>query len=291
MEDRTPGVAGPGRLGVWPRSGRMEPSQQLHRSILAKPPRGLERLDAGDIHLGHVDRRRLLSKPVGDDLAGAAAQQYPERVEPGGHPEVLHLRCGAHQRPVVRCEALRACEEFADPHLAKNRKWLHRQFEERRQSVPIGGDLPETEVVRNAPDIPGRSQRLEQSDHQATRFLAVIGVPVGVFEDRHVRRYRGDLIGDQIGVFGGLERHRHAGHIPDSACPHTGTVDDVFAGDVTLGGAHRRDATTLQREAGDRSVLDNPSSPHSGALGERQGHSWPGPPVPRWPCRTRRSCR
>ena len=93
-------------------------------------------------------------------------------------------------------------------------------LDERPHPVPVGGDLAEREVPRDAVDLPGRGDRLEEADHHAAALLAVVAVGGGVLEDRGVGAHPVDRLGDEVVVLGRLVGHDDAVALGELARPH-----------------------------------------------------------------------
>ena len=156
---------------------------------------------------------------------------------------------------------------------------MHGALHEHREVLPVLVEQLELEGVR---DLLGRDPRLglglEPPDDEATDLLLDVGPAVRVAQDRQARRDAVDLVGDDVEVLGGVQRHPHPGQCPDRLGPLAGAVDDHLALDVTVVGAHPADPTP----AGGRGVGDDvePGHPHAfahrhpelaGALRERLG--------------------
>ena len=61
----------------------------------------------------------------------------------------------------------------------------HRLLDVRAHALPVGGDLAEGEVLRDAADLPRRADRLEEPDHQPADLLAEVAVRRGSSSTGH----------------------------------------------------------------------------------------------------------
>ena len=174
-------------------------------------------------------------------------------------------------------ERLRAAEEGADADLEGDRDPGHRLLQERAHPVPVGRDLAEGEVARDALDLPRRRLRLEEADHHPAALLAVVAVGSGVLEHRRVRVEPVDGVGDQVVVLGRLVGDHQAVPRPQLAGPHAGAVDDVLGLDLAVSpGAPVETRTPVTAPAVgehvlDRDALDDAHAEPPGALGQRGG--------------------
>ena len=130
-------------------------------------------------------------------------------------------------------------------------KRLHRELQKRSETIPIARDLPKAEVVGYSVEGPGSRNGLEQPDHESAHLLAVVGVTIRVFQDRHVRRHAFERLTDQIGVLDCLERNGHTGERTQPASPHPGSVHDKLRFDVAVIRPHACDTALGGRDPGD----------------------------------------
>ena len=115
----------------------------------------------------------------------------------------------------------------------------------RRHPVPVGCDLTEREVRRDAGYLPRRADRLEQPEHQPAALLPVVAVVGGVLQHRPAAVHPLDRLGQQVVVLGGLQRDGHPGQLAEFPRPHAGAVDDVLGLDVAARGADAGDGTAV----------------------------------------------
>src|SRR4029078_11323032 len=81
--------------------------------VLARAVRGPE---AARVHVPHVERRRALDDPLGDEPARAARAGEPVRTDPRGDPEAADV-ARAEDELAVRRERLGPVDEPHDAHL------------------------------------------------------------------------------------------------------------------------------------------------------------------------------
>src|SRR3546814_2909321 len=144
---------------------------------------------------------------------------------------VGQLRRLAQQVAVVRREALRPVEEGVDAGALQHRQALHRGLEDRLEVVEVLRELVEAEVLRNAVQAPGLGPQLEGAEQDLAGVLFVVDGLVGDPHDRQLAREAGNLLGDDVEVLAGLQRHAHAGQEAQLAPPHAGAVHDIVPRD------------------------------------------------------------
>src|SRR3546814_3145718 len=97
-------------------------SSDVCSSDLEVAARVLERLQAADVDVPEVERRRAAVHPLGQRLAGAAGRLDADGVEAGGDVEVREFRRLAEEVAVVGGEALRPVEEGVDAGALQDRQ-------------------------------------------------------------------------------------------------------------------------------------------------------------------------
>ncbi len=117
---------------------------------------GLPRAEPVDVEAGDVDVGPAGGDPVGQHPAEAAGGEDADRVHARGDEVVADPGSLADGGGEVGGERLRAAEEGADADLEGDRDAGHRLLQERAHPVPVGRDLAEGEVARDALDLPGR---------------------------------------------------------------------------------------------------------------------------------------
>ena len=243
--------------------------ERLHRAGPAVLRVGLVAMQPVDVQAGDVDVGAPGDDPVRQRPAESAAGQDADRVQPGCDEVVPQLGRLADHRRQVGGERLGAAEELPHPQVKGHRHPAHRLLQVGPHPVPVRRDLAEREVGRSALHLPRRALSLEQPDHQTADLFAVVAERGRILQHRQVGRQAGHLVGDQVVVLGGLQRHAHAGQIGQLARPQPGTVHHVLALDLAGRGAHPGDRPAPGQEAGHRGLLDDPHPAHPGALGQR----------------------
>ena len=82
---------------------------------------------------------------------------------------------------------------------------------------------------------------------------------------------RGDVLGDDVEVFGGMQRNDRAGIVAEFACPHPCAVDDCVGADVAGVGCDADRPAALDDDLVDLDVLDDFHTAAARALGQRLG--------------------
>src|ERR1700682_5031329 len=98
---------------------------------------------------------------------------------------------------------------------------------------------------------------LEAAHQQATDLLLEVDVAVGVAHHRQVARHVLHLLGDDVHVLAGIERHRDAHHAAELARPLARAIDDDLGRDRTFGGLHAGDAPVLGVDGSHAGFLEN----------------------------------
>ena len=231
----------------------------------------LRRVHPGNVHIAQIERFFTRVHPGGQCHARAARRLDADGVEPGGHPDIVHLGRLAQQISVVGGKAFGAVEEGVDAHRAQHRHPVHRRLEDRLEMVEILGQLVEFKAFGNAVQRPGLGDGLERAQHHLAGVFLVIGAFI-----RHAQDGQGGQAGDRLGhdieMLAGLQGDVGVQHPPDVPAPHARTVDDMVAGDRA--GAFGRlvldlsDAESLAGDAGDAGILEHLRAALAGALGE-----------------------
>ncbi len=238
---------------------------------------GLPRAEPVDVEAGDVDVRPTGRDPVREHPPEAAGGEDADRVHACRDEVVADARGLSDRGGQVGRERLRPAEERADAHLEGDRDAGHGLLQERAHPVPVGWDLAEGEVARDARHLPRRRLRLEQADHHPAPFLAEVAVRGGVLEHRRVGTESVDRVGDQVVVLGRLVGDDQAVPRPELAGPHAGAVDDVLGLDVgglarcARGDPDPAHACAVGEHVLDRDALDDPHPQLPGALGQGGG--------------------
>ena len=207
-------------------------------------------------------------------LSGAPCRRDPDRVETGADEVAAESRCLAEQELVVGGEALRPVVELADPGLRESRDAAYGLVHQHREVLPV---LVEELELERVGDLVRRHPRLrlgfETAHHEPTDLLLEVGVAVGVAQDRQVRVQAVELVGDDVEVLGGVQRHGHADLVAERLGPLARAVDDDLGLDVAPVGAHAAHSAARRllvgQEPGDADSLDDPRAATPGTLGER----------------------
>jgi hypothetical protein len=222
-----------------------------------------------DVEAGDVDVGAPVHDPVGEHPPEPSPRQDSDRVQARRDEVVLELRRLSHDGLEVRGEALRAAEELPDPGLERDGDALHRSLDVRAHAVPVGRNLAEREVLRNATDVPRRADGLEEADHQPPALLSVVAMGRRVLEHRPGRRQLADPVGDEVVVLGRLKRDVDSPLRAELPRPHPCAVDDILGLHVPERRRDARDDAALREEASDRHALLDLRALHARPLRER----------------------
>ena len=181
----------------------------------------------------------------------------------------------AEQEVRVGRECLRAVEELL--HLGA----LHRRdapdgvLEQLFHTLPLFGQQPCLEVVRDAVDRPGRRGALVATHHEAPDLGSEVDEIVGVAERRQRFERRVERLGDQILVAVRDDRQVDAGEPRNLPGVHAGGVDDDLTLDPALVGLNCDDTTFVRLDPEHfRAQLDLSSSLRAASASEKV--SWLG---------------
>ena len=121
---------------------------------------------------------------------------------------------------------------------------MTRGFEDRTYMVPVLRKRPETEIARNAVQIPNLCLRFEEPSHDLSGFLFEIRVIAGISNNRHPSFHALQGFSDDVKVLTSLQRYVDSdgfGQVssPHSRCHHHGFgIDDAmvlgFNADATV---------------------------------------------------------
>ena len=227
--------------------------------------------EAADVDRPQVHRRFAAHDPLGERLAGPAAGGDAVGVEAGADVEVCNLGRLAKDEVAVGGEGFGAVEHILDPGPLERRHARERLLHERLEVVPVVVQQRIVEALGDAVLGPGDRIRLVAAHDQATHLLLEVDQPVRVAQSRQVARHPLDRLGHDVLVLDRNQRHVDAGQRCDLARPLPGAVDHHLAGDRALGGHDAAGPPALDRDAGDRAVLDDGGAAPARALGQREG--------------------
>ncbi len=174
--------------------------------------------------------------------------------------------------PVVRREAFRSAEEFADAGFLQDRQAFHRAFQNRHEMVHVAGQLVETEIVGDGRHVHRNGVRLERAEQNFSGIFLVVGTAALIAQHRQVARQAFNRVGQNIIVLAGMQRHRNAGHQADIPRPQPGAVDHEIGLDIALVGGHAGDLAVGLVNIRHLDVFDDGRTAHARALGHRHRH-------------------
>src|SRR5262249_47350313 len=148
-----------------------------------------------DVDTGDVDVRSAVDDPLRYRASNATAGQDANGVQAGRDEVVLDFRRFADDWQQIRCEALGAAEELTHACFERHGYARHRLLQVRRHPVPVRWQLAEREVLRDSVDLPRRTDRLEEPDHQAGPFLAEVPVARRILEYGQIAVHAVDRLG------------------------------------------------------------------------------------------------
>ena len=227
--------------------------------------------EAADVDGPEVHRRLAAHDPFGERLAGPAPGGDAVGVEAGAEVKLFDLGRLAEDEVAVGGEGLGAVEHILDPGALERRHARERLLHERLEVVPVVVQQRIVEALGDAVLGPGDRVRFVAAHDQAADLLLEVDQPVRVAQGRQVARDPLDRLGYDVLVLHRNQRHVDPGQRRDLARPLPGAVDHHLAGDRTLGGHHAAGPALLDRDAGDRAVLDDGGAAPARALGEREG--------------------
>ena len=246
----------------------IEQTERLDRTVAKVPPVRLERQRPSDVDIREVHRGPAVLDPLRDDLACATARCDADGVEAGGDEQVAHLWRFADVVAVVGRETLWPIEEKLDAGISEHGHTAHGGFEDGLEVLRVLGQRIEAEGLGDAVHTPGLRDGLETADQQLAGVFFVIGTFVVDAQHREVRRHGGDRLGDDVEMFGRVQRDGDAGRTPELARPHAGADHDGVRRDVTGFGVDTDRAPLLDADARDFGVLEDLGAAHARASGE-----------------------
>ncbi len=248
-------------------------AERFHRAVGQVLAIGVEGRETPDIHIPEVERGFAADDPLGDKTPGAAGIGNARGVEARANEIAGNLRRFAEDEIAVTGEALGAVQQHPDLGGFEARRSVDRVGHQDFELIPVLGQQLELEPFGDPRRIPRLGDRLESAHHEAADFLLVVDEAVGIADHRQRGRHAGNRLGDDVEVFGGIERNIHAGHAPEFARPLAAAVDEGLAGDfafvrVSLP-SDSGHAATVHPHADDFHALEYRGAARPGALGER----------------------
>ena len=231
----------------------------------------MEAREAADVDRPQIERRLAGHDPFGQRHAGAARAGDAHRVEAGADEEAFQLRRLAQDVVEVRREAFRAVHEGLDAGLLQRRDADQRVVHQDLELVPVVGQHAELEIVGDDVLVPRLGLGLEAAHQQAADLLLEVDVAVGIAHHRQVARHALHLLGDDVHVLAGIERHRDADHAAELARPLAGAIDDDLGRDRAFGRLHAGDAAVLDVDGGHAGLLEDAHAAVARAPGQRLG--------------------
>src|SRR4029434_4853080 len=106
---------------------------------------------------------------------------------------------------------------------------------------------------------------------EAADLLLEVDVAVGIAHHRQIARHILHLLGDDVHVLAGIERHRDADRTRELARPLAAAVDDALGLDGAFGGLHAAHAAVLGVDGGHARLLEDAHATGTRAAGQRLG--------------------
>ena len=246
--------------------------------------------EAADVDRPQIERRLAGDDPFGQRHAGPARTRDTHRIEPGADIEAAQSRRLAQDVAEIGREALRAVHEGLDTGFLQCRDADQRIVHQDLELVPVVRQHAELEIVGDDVLVPRLGLGLEAAHQKAAHLLLEVDVAVRIAHHRQVARHALHLLGDDVHVLAGIERHGDADHAPDLARPLAGAVHHHLGLDRALGRLHAGDCRSLGALLGvDRRhprLLEDAYAVVARALGQRLGDvGWIGLAVARQPDR------
>ena len=167
--------------------------------------------------------RQRITRPTGcRDTDRIIAGRNPVAAQFGGLAQII---------AIVGGKAFRAVEKRMNPCRLEQGQPVHRMFKDRLEMVPIFGQRVKTEILADAVHAPWLGLGFKRPDHHFARVGFVIGAFVRHPQHRQMAKAR-DRLGDQIKVFAGMQRQRHARFARQLTAPHTAAIDHNISRDM-----------------------------------------------------------
>src|SRR5690606_25164462 len=122
------------------------------------------------------------------------------------------------------------------------------------------------QIVRRPPRF---RIRLESTDDQPADFFLDVGVSVGVAQNRQLRMYAFDLIGNDVEMLRRMQRHSDPDRVRELFGPLPGAVHDVLRFDVTCVRTYAGDTPFAYVDPGHAGTFDDARAAHARTFGQR----------------------
>ena len=236
-----------------------------------------EPAEAANVHIPQIGAGFAANDPLGHQAARAAAVGNASRVEPGANKIIAQLRRFAEDEVAIRCEALGAIEQHFDLGGFQARRAVNRIFHQRLELVPVFAQQLELKGRWNRIHLPRLGRQLKPAHHQAADFFLVINQTIGVAHHWQHGVHAGNLAGDDVKVFGAIQRNRHPCKPAELPRPLASAVHQGFAangghfriGRVGVAHLHAHRAAVLNHHTDHLHALHNFHATVPRALGQR----------------------
>ena len=230
--------------------------------------RAVASAEAPRIHVPHVERRRPLDDPLGNELAHPARTGEAVRAEARGDPEPAHVG-RAEDELAVRRERLRAVDELHDLHLLERWDAHDRVLHQLLEARPVLLEELAVEVRRDPVERPRGAVALVAAHDEAARLRTEVHEERRVAHGRHLERQPARLQHEVL-VRHRHDRDDHPGQRADLARIHAARVDDNLRLDLAAVGLDRLDVPAARADPRHaRRGVDLGPTP-TRALGERE---------------------
>ncbi len=224
--------------------------------------------EAPDVHGPKIQGGFALHHPFGQNPSRTAPAGDAKGVETRPHIHVRAFRRRAEDEVAVRREAFRAVDHLLDADLGQRGDAGDGLFQMLAEMIVIVVKQPELPVLGDVTGDPALRVRLVAAHDQTADLFLEVGATVRIAQGRRIEGKAGDLLGHDVLVLHGVQRHRHPGHRADLPGPHATAVHDRLAGDVAFGGLDMGDPVAVDPEAGDPDAFDDLCPMHPRAFGE-----------------------
>ena len=209
--------------------------------------------------------------PLGQHLTGAAAGLNTNRVKTGSNKEIIQFRRFPQQVTVIRRKAFRTVEKKLDTRRFQNRNAVQGLFHDRLEMIPVLGQGIEGKILGDTVHSPGLGNRFESTNQQLAGLFPGIDIACRIAENRQIMGHLLHGLGDDVEMFGGMQRHGNPRHAAHFMAPQSGAIDDILTSDVALIGADAGNPALILVDGGDFGLLEKLNAAHLGSLGQGLG--------------------